>query len=355
MKRIRSALQWPWSYHPISTQPMLNKSPLYPSRFRSRQKIMPVLQPTCRTGAAEVSSIGGHTARPLVYLLLLVHAMLVLIGGCAAGRSSGLAEQSIEPPRRDTADSLRVQAEQAWLERADPDRLQEAIIYFKRAHETDRTDREILTRLARALYFQADGYLEDVDERLLRYDQGAYYGEKALSLNPAFRDQLRTGTPLIDALAVLGDSDLEPLYWTASNLGKWSKLKGIPTVIANKDLIRAMLEKVSSLDESFYYAATSRYWGAFYAAAPSVMGGDLKKSQAYFERAISLAPNFFAIRVLMAELYCVKMKDRACFRQQLEFVLQTEAQILSDVIPEQRVEQRKARELLEREAELFAR
>lgn len=339
---------------PVHLSSKLLSGSLFPDCAQGAIKI-PVQVAKFRTiPQFNVQRQGRGLALSLVFSLTCL-LMVVFFAGCAAGRSSGLTEQPLEPPRRDTSDTLRSQAEQAWLERQDPDRLQEAIVFFKRAHEFDRKDREILTRMARALYFQADGYLTDVDERLLRYDQGAYYGEKALSLNPAFQEKLREGTPLIDAIAVLGDTDLEALYWTASNLGKWSKLKGLPTVIKNKDLIRAMLEKVSALDETFYYGATSRYWGAFYAAAPSMMGGDMKKSQTYFARAIELAPDFFAIRVLMAEMYCVKLKDRACFEEQLNRVIATAPTVLPDVEPEQLVEQRKARELLERANELFAR
>ncbi|MFM7199633.1 MAG: TRAP transporter TatT component family protein [Myxococcota bacterium] len=288
-------------------------------------------------------------------LLTLLVGMLPLVG-CVAKRTSGLDEKKpLEPPRRDTFQSLYAQGEAAWLERADSDRLIEAIVYFKKAHEADTSNREVLVRLSRACYFLADGYLTEPNERLARYDQGAYFGEKAMMLNPEFKQKLNSGVPLIDALAVAGVQDLEAVYWTASNLGKWSKLKGTPTILANKELIQRMLETINTLDETFYYAATSRYWGAFYAAAPSFAGGDLKKSREYFDKAMRIAPEFFAIKLLMAEMYCPKVKDRKLFRQLLTAVVEQDAQILPDVVAEQKVEQRKARELLARESELFDR
>lgn len=274
--------------------------------------------------------------------------------GCVAKRTSGLKSATLEPPQRDTYESLKAKADAAWLEREDSDKLIEAIVFYKKAHEADATNRDALIRLTRSLYFLADGYLTDPNERLQRYDQGAYYGEKAMALNPELKKRLAAGETLVQALEVVGKDDLEATYWTASNLGKWAKLKGTPTILANKELIQKMLEKVNSLDETFYYAATSRYWGAFYAAAPSFAGGDLKKSREYFDKAMRIAPDFFAIKVLMAEMYCPKIKDKKLFNSLLRSVIDGDVEKLSDVIPEQKVEQRKARELLAKEAELFS-
>lgn len=292
-------------------------------------------------------------ASRLIRLTLLLVGLL-LLPSCVAKRTSGLDAKPLEPPQRDTVSSLRLQADAAWAEREDPDKLIEAIVFYKKAHTADPGNREILIRLTRALYFLADGYLTDASERLQRYDQGAYYGEKAMSLNPQLKARLESGAELIDALDTLGMDDLEAAYWTAANLGKWAKLKGTPTMLANKELLQKMLEKVNQLDETYYYAATSRYWGAFYAAAPSFAGGDLKKSREYFDKAMRIAPDFFAIRVLMAELYCPKAKDKKLFESLLKSVMEGDAQKLPDVVAEQKVEQKKARDLMAREAELFA-
>lgn len=297
-------------------------------------------------------SAGRFRAASLLPLLIL-SVVMGFTTGCVAKRTSGLEDKPLEAPFQDTASKYRAQAEEAWLEREDSDRLIEAIVYYKKALDADPRNSEILIRLSRANYFLADGYLTDASERLLRYDQGAYFGEKAMALNPDFKAKLAAGVPLIDALDVLGMQDLQAVYWTASNLGKWAKLKGTPTILANKDLIQKMLEKVNSLDETFYYAATSRYWGAFYAAAPAFAGGDLKKSREYFDKAIRIAPEFFAIKVLMAEMYCPKVKDRKLYRQLLTAVVEGDALLLPDVVAEQKVEQRKAQELLTKEDELF--
>ncbi len=266
--------------------------------------------------------------------------------GCAAKRSSGLTETVLEPPMHTTSQTLLAEAEAAWQEREDPDRLLEAILLYKKIARSSAADREVLVRLSRALYFYADGYLKNDEERIRKYDQGTYYGEKALAQNQEFKALIDSGTPVIEALDVLGEEDCEALYWTAANLGKWSKLKGIPTVLRNTALFKAMLEKADALDDSYNYGGPPRTWGAYYAAAPSIVGGDLEKSRQYFERAMEIAPDYFATRVLMAEIYAPKVHDRDLFVSLLTSVIEGDPYKLPDVVAEQKVEQAKARNLL---------
>ncbi len=284
-----------------------------------------------------VASLVGHG------ILMLILGMTL---GCAAKRQSGFEETALQPPMRPTSDALLAQAEAAWQAREDPDRLLEAIMLLKKVAQSSAVDRKVLVRLSRALYFYADGYLKSDEERIRKYDQGTYYGEKALAQNEDFKALLDRGTPVIEALEVLGEEDCEALYWTAANLGKWAKLKGIPTVIRVTPLFKAMLEKANALDDSYNYGGPPRTWGAYYAAAPAIAGGDLEKSQAFFERAMAIAPDYFANRVLMAELYAPKVHDRELFVRLLKSVVEGDPYVLPDVVAEQKVEQAKARKLL---------
>ncbi len=280
-----------------------------------------------------------------------VPALVVLVvgssaGGCAAKRRSGLTETALEPPMRPRAETWLVDAEAAWQEREDEDRLLEAILLYKKIAQSSAASRDVLVRLSRALYFYADGYLRSDEERIRKYDQGTYYGEKALAQNPEFKALIDGGTPVIDALGVLGEGDCEALYWTAANLGKWAKLKGIPAVLRNTGLFKAMLAKADALDDSYNYGGPPRTWGAYYSAAPAIVGGDLEKSRAYFDRAMEIAPDYFATRVLMAELYAPKVHDRELFVSLLTSVVEGDPYVLPDVVAEQKVEQAKARNLL---------
>jgi hypothetical protein len=113
-----------------------------------------------------------------------------------------------------------------------------------------------------------------------------------------------------------------------------------------------MIKKVEDLEPDYFHASVPRYWGGFYAVAPSVAGGDLKKSKKKFEEAIKKAPEYLGTRVLYAELYCVKAEDKKEFKKQLEYVLAQKQSVL-ELTPENRLEKRKAEMLMLKIKDLF--
>ena len=81
-------------------------------------------------------------------------------------------------------------------------------------------------------------------------------------------------------------------------------------------------------------------------------GGDLDRSRQHFEYSIGQQPNYFGTRVLMAENLAVKLQDREMFVEQLQYVIDGDPSALEGAEPENAVEQRKAREAMERVDEL---
>ena len=78
-----------------------------------------------------------------------------------------------------------------------------------------------------------------------------------------------------------------------------------------------------------------------------------KKSRDYFDKALKIAPDFFAIKVLMAELYAPKVKDRALFETELRRIIDTPEDRAPDHQLLNQVAKARARLLLERADELF--
>ena len=82
------------------------------------------------------------------------------------------------------------------------------------------------------------------------------------------------------------------LYWYATNLGKWGNAQDITVVLTYKDRIYAIMEQVYKLDTSFFYGAADRYFGAYYAIAPSFAGGDLDRSLQHFDATRKIEPRY---------------------------------------------------------------
>ncbi|MFK7991463.1 MAG: TRAP transporter TatT component family protein [Sandaracinaceae bacterium] len=252
--------------------------------------------------------------------------------------------------------TLIEQGDAAWAERDDAARIQAAITAWEQAVEMDGSDHETWVKISRAYYFLADGHqrFDNPDAMADTYQSGIRAAERALrALSPDFAQRMSAGEAMEEAAAVLEADAVPALYWRATNLGKWARADGFATLLSFKDEIRAVMTRCLELDRSYFFTGPDRYFGAFYAIAPSYAGGDLERSQQHFEYSISQQPNYFGTHVLMAENLAVKLQNREMFVEHLQLVIDGDPTALVGAEPENRVEQRKATELMTRVDDLF--
>ena len=280
-------------------------------------------------------------------LLLIMFAMLPLVfAGCAAQRQAGW-EQTIVPVEGNAAQLLAA-ANTHWMQRHDMTHLEQAIDLFEQAAAIDQTNLELLITLARANYFLADAYLPDEKDRQTEvYEKSLSYAEKAMALHPEFKALVSEGEKVEDAIRVLPKEYVGAIYWGSASLGKWGLNKGLPTILKNKERGRKMMERCVTLDETYFYGGPHRWFGSYYAKLPSIAGRDLDKSKAHFDNALAIEPNYFGTLVLRAEYYALNTQDRDLYRQDLEHVLSTPADVIPELVPEQEAEKQKAAAMLE--------
>ena len=276
-------------------------------------------------------------------------------GGQAAAAQQGESKQpGAGQDQKDLAPALALeqQAESHWAKRGNVGDLRKAMKLYKQVVET-RPNRRAFARLARGYYLLAYGYLNKKEEVLAAYDEGARWGERIMGLSAEFRKKIADGQKDYEALTVAQKKDVPGIYWAYANLGKWSVAQGFTTMLKNKSKLKAFIDRVTELDEAYYYAAGHRGLGVFYAKAPSFAGGDLKKAEEHFTKCLNLAPDYFGTKVLMAQYYAVKKQDRKLFKKLLDEVVAADVNVLPDIVPVQTIEKRKAKELLAKMDDLF--
>lgn len=252
--------------------------------------------------------------------------------------------------------NLLAQGEEAWSRRDDTEQVRAAITAWEQANEIDGTDAETWVKIARAYYFLADGHLRFTDEAALgdTYQSAIRAAERALRvMSPEFAQRMAAGERVDQAVSVLQADAVPALYWRAAALGRWAQRQGFATVLSYKDEIRAVMTRCLELDRYYFFGGPDRYFGAFFAIAPAYAGGDLDRSRQHFEESLRRFPNYFGTRVLFAENYAVKAQNRQLFEEQLRMVIEGDPESLPDAVPENRIEQRKARDLMARIDELF--
>ena len=286
-------------------------------------------------------------------LLRLVPLICLLLIGCAS-RNSGW-ENTTESVSMNSADvtALKKQAMDLWKGRVEQGKLEEALAKFKVLHSVNPNDLGTLVYLTRGNYFLADSHLQDIDQKKKYYELAASYGEKAMATNAKFKADVKAGKSVEDSLDSLTITEVPAIYWTAASLGKWSKVSGIAAQLKYKTRIKAMVSRVEKIQPDYFFAAPARYWGAFYALAPSFAGGDIKKSIVHFEKSLKMAPEYQGTKVLMADVYFTKTGDKKMFEQALKEVLNSKFDNHPEVGPENALEKKKAEKLLEKMDELF--
>ncbi|MRR10054.1 hypothetical protein EG831_08285 [bacterium] len=236
------------------------------------------------------------------------------------------------------------EAKPAWDNRGDKASLQQAIEAYQRAYAA-QPSYELAERLSYAWYFLADAF-EQGDRRSQGYYAGYEWGLKALCYDPGFKQRhVDQQQGMGDAIKGVPREFAGGIFWTATCYGKWGKMRNILKQLGPAKQARKMILYLYSIDKAYYYGGPARWLGAYYAIAPGIAGGDIKKSKQYYDEAIALAPAYLATKVLMAENYYPKVKDRAGYDKALDEVLAGDADALPEIAIEQRVEQDKARKL----------
>ena len=233
------------------------------------------------------------------------------------------------------------EAKAAWDNHGDKAALQQAIGIYAKAYGA-APSYALAERLAYAYYFLADAF-EQGDQKAADYHTGYEWGIKALCFDPGFKQRfVDQKQGMGDAVKGVPKEYAGGIFWTATCIGKWGKMQGIFKVLSTSKQARKMVEYLYSIDKTYYYGGPARWLGAFHAIAPGIAGGDMKKSKQYYDQALAMAPQYFATKVLMAENYYAKLKDRPNYDKMLDEVINGEAAAIPEIAIEQKAEQEKA-------------
>lgn len=195
---------------------------------------------------------------------------------------------------------------------------------------------------------------ERLRERALNlYLRARDYGIASLELDfPGIGDALRRRPT--EAAARLGRGALERAYWTGAAWGSAVSL-GLdrPEVVADVDAARALLRRVLELDEDFGQGAIHEAFIAI-EALPELMGGSRERAREHFERAVELTDGKSASPyVSYATKVAVREQDRAEFERLLASALAIDPDAVRERRLSNRIDQRRARHLLEDADTLF--
>lgn len=245
------------------------------------------------------------------------------------------------------------EAHEAWLGRSEEANVDRAIALWQAALDADSSRGDAWAHLAQAQYFLAYAHLEEraASDALITqtYLAALTSTERGLLvLMPDLVSYTERGMLGNEALMRLDRRAVPLLYWRASALGRWSHRDGVNTRVDMRGEVRASMERITQLDRDYNFAGADRTLGAALATLPPTLGGDIERARAHFLYAIARHPGYLGSRVRYAIEVAVRNDRRDVFIEQLELALAADPDALPEVGPENRIEQRRAREALER-------
>jgi hypothetical protein len=222
--------------------------------------------------------------------------------------------------------------------------------------QSNPENRDLLLAGAQAYAAYASVLDEDEQDRAAALsDRAKQYALKALDLTPPFKDAL--GKPLEVFQERLGKMDkkqVPTLFWVGNIWAGWIASNEGAAAMADLPWVEALMERVLELDPSFYYGGPHLFKAILLSARPEQFGGNLKKAQEHFQKALDCGQGkFLMTEVYYAEYYARQTLNRDLFASTLKRVLETPAQVDPDLTLSNTLAQRKAKKLLARVDEFF--
>lgn len=314
-------------------------------------------------------------SRALVRRLAVIALCGAACGGGTYHLERGISRAGVSAGDSARHDTLVAEGDRLWAARTDPARLAAALARWEAAVAIKDDDWRTYANLARGYFFQADavfafqasggrypyhggsGLDRDAAERFKRaHRRGAIAALRGMAArSPEFEQRLQAGIDMDRAVRVFGKDAAPLVYWYTANLGRWARSAGVSALIKSRGAILGCLAHLRRIDAAYFYGGADRLLGVYYAAAPRIVGGDLGRSRAHFQAALAAGRAYLGNAVLAAEFLDREAQDRASFETRLRGVVEAGGGSTPDIGPENTIERRKARALLERTGSWFAR
>jgi hypothetical protein len=216
---------------------------------------------------------------------------------------------------------------------------------------------QLLIAAAQSYSSFASAFVEDQDKEYAKqlFGRGRQYALRSLEIR-GFKEPLqRSLEDFKEGLKGLGKKDVPYIFWGATCWANWINLNlDSMEALAELPRVELMMQRVLEIDGEFYYGGPHLFMGIWFASRPKIAGGDLKKAQRHFLKALDLGQGKFLMAyVYYANYYARQTLDKDLFISTLQKVLETPADISPELTLFNTVAKKKAKELLSRVEEYF--
>jgi len=216
---------------------------------------------------------------------------------------------------------------------------------------------QVLIAAAQTYSSFASIFVEDQDQEYakLLFKRGRDYALRSLERRGLKEPRQSPFEDFQKGLKNLGKRDLPYLFWGATCWANWIRLNlDSMEALAELPKVEWMMKRALEIDEGFYFGGPHLFMGIWFSSRPKMLGGDLKKAQGHFLRALEFGKGKFLMAyVYYATYYARQALDKDLFISTLQKVLETPADISPELTLLNTVAKEKAKELLTHVEEYF--
>jgi hypothetical protein len=216
---------------------------------------------------------------------------------------------------------------------------------------------QLLIAAAQTYSSFASIFVEDQDKEYskLLYKKGRDYALMSLERR-GLKEPLQSPFEEFErSVKNLGKKDVPYLFWGATCWANWIILNlDSMEALAELPRVELMMRRTLEIDEGYYYGGAHLFMGIWFSSRPKMLGGDLKKAQGHFLRALEFGKGKFLMAyIYYANYYARQALDKDLFISTLQKVLEAPVDISPDLTLLNTVAKKKAQELLNRVEEYF--
>lgn len=291
-----------------------------------------------------------------ISLVLFLGLSGLMISGCLSLAPTSTATR--EPSRTDNVSALLARAEEQRRAADTREKVATLIATYESVLKVDPEHFQSLSNLAQYHILLGTGYSDKRSQKKRHFKEAITYSERIMYLNSDFRKRINAGQTLWQASEVLTTNEADGMGWWSTAVFYYFK-ECIPDAfkIFNVQWIKrnkVFLDRIEAVDPDWKNGANYFNLGIYYLALPKSVGGDLKRSAEYLQKAESVGPDRLLIPWGRAKYYYYNQKNRQGFEKDLEWVLaQDPHRPTGDTYPWAVYFQTQARSLLASIDELF--
>ena len=175
------------------------------------------------------------------------------------------------------------------------------------------------------------------ERAVIQYTKAREYALRALSLrNRNFAEvKSKPYDEFVTCLPSFKEKDVPALFWTAACWAFWIQAMSTTEhswdAFADLPVVKAMMQRVAELDETFYYGGPHLFLGVLNGLLPPGLGGKPEEARGHFEKALEISEGkLFTVQVMFAKFYARTVYDRKLHDELLKQVVEGKP----DAVPE---------------------